>query len=118
MGQFKMKAGRKVFRLISNQWAFDLFVTGRSTFLLSERSLSFNNAMITLTSARWSACIVELTSVKTGRFLAKHTRGHFHLKIGKTECIYSPVKRFTAVYTRGECSPSARLLVPIFIHNV
>ena len=46
MGQFKMKAGRKVFRLISNQWGFDLFVTGRSTFLLSERSLSFNFVMI------------------------------------------------------------------------
>ena len=27
-----------------------------------------------------------------------HTHGHFHLKIGKIECIYSPVKRFTAVY--------------------
>ena len=41
---------------------FDLFVTGRSHFLLSECSLSFNNAMITLTSARWGARIVELTS--------------------------------------------------------
>ena len=41
---------------------FDLFVTGRSHFLLSERSLSFNNAIITLTSARWSARIVELAS--------------------------------------------------------
>ena len=41
---------------------FDLFVTGRSHFLLSERSLSFNNAMITLTSARWGARIVELAS--------------------------------------------------------
>ena len=41
---------------------FDLFFTGRSHFLLSERSLSFNNAMITLTSARWSARIVELAS--------------------------------------------------------
>ena len=40
----------------------DLFVTGRSHFLLSERSLSFNNAMITLTSTRWSARIVELAS--------------------------------------------------------
>ena len=37
---------------------FDLFVTGRSHFLLSERSLSFNNVMLTLTSAR----IVELAS--------------------------------------------------------
>ena len=37
---------------------FDLFVTGRRHFLLSERSLSFNNVMITLTSAR----IVELAS--------------------------------------------------------
>ena len=41
---------------------FDLFVTGRSHFLLSERSLSFNNVMITLTSARWGARIVELAS--------------------------------------------------------
>ena len=41
---------------------FDLFVSGRSHFLLSECSLSFNNAMITLTSARWSAHIVELAS--------------------------------------------------------
>ena len=41
---------------------FDLYVTGRSHFLLSERSLSFNNVMITLTSARGSACIVELAS--------------------------------------------------------
>ena len=30
---------------------FDLFVIGRSHFLLSERSLSFNNVMIILTSA-------------------------------------------------------------------
>ena len=37
---------------------FDLFVTGRSHFLLCERSLSFNNVMITLTSAR----ILELAS--------------------------------------------------------
>ena len=44
---------------------FDLFVTGRSHFLLSERSLSFNNVMITLTSARGSARIVELASGHT-----------------------------------------------------
>ena len=42
--------------------AFDLFVTGLSHFLLSERSLSFNNVMITLTSARSSARTVELAS--------------------------------------------------------
>ena len=41
---------------------FDLFVTGHSHLLLSERSLSFNNVMITLTSARWRARIVELAS--------------------------------------------------------
>ena len=40
----------------------DLYVTGRSHLLLSERSLSFNNVMITLTSARWGARIVELAS--------------------------------------------------------
>ena len=28
----------------------------------------------------------------------RHTLGHFHIKIGKTECINSPVKRFTDVY--------------------
>ena len=39
---------------------FDLFITGRSHVLLSERSLSFSNAMITLTSARWGARIAEL----------------------------------------------------------
>ena len=41
---------------------FDLFVTGRRHFLLSERSLSFNNVMVTLTSARSSARTVELAS--------------------------------------------------------
>ena len=62
MEQVTLKVGR-CFALISKQWGVsDLFVTGRSHFLLSERSLSFNNAMITLTSARWSACIVELVS--------------------------------------------------------
>ena len=41
---------------------FDLFVTGRSHFSLSERLLSFNNVMITETSACWGARIVELAS--------------------------------------------------------
>ena len=41
---------------------FDLFATGRSHFLLGERSLSFNNVMISLTSARLGARIVELGS--------------------------------------------------------
>ena len=59
--QVKLKVGR-CFGLISNQWGFDLFDTGRSHFLLSDHSLSFNNAMITLTSPRWSARIVELAS--------------------------------------------------------
>ena len=40
----------------------DLLVTGRSHFLLGKHSLSFNNVMITLTSACWSTGIVELTS--------------------------------------------------------
>ena len=48
---------------------FDLFVTGRSHFLLSE-GLLFNNVMITLTSARWSARIVELAS---GLYNSKET---------------------------------------------
>ena len=56
--------GRKVFRFdFQPIGGFDLFVTGRSHFLLSERWLSFNNAIITLTSARWSARIVELAHV-------------------------------------------------------
>ena len=63
MEQFKLKVGR-CFALISNHLGgFDLFVTGRRHFLLSERSLSFNNVMITLTSARPSTRIVELASV-------------------------------------------------------
>ena len=63
MEQFKLKVGR-CFALISNHLGgFDLFVTGRRHFLLSERSLSFNNVMITLTSARPSARTVELASV-------------------------------------------------------
>ena len=57
MEQFKLKVGR-CFALISNHlvcyWAPPL--------LLSERSLSFNNVMITLTSARLSARTVELAS--------------------------------------------------------
>ena len=58
MEQFKLEVGR-CFALIYNQLGvFDLFVTGRSHFLLCERSLSFNNVMITLTSAR----ILELAS--------------------------------------------------------
>ena len=39
---------RFVFQLMG---AFDLFVPGRNHFLLSKRSLSFNNVMITMTSA-------------------------------------------------------------------
>ena len=62
MEQFKVEVGR-CFALIYNQLGvFDLFVTGRSHFLLCERSLSFNNVMITLTSARRSARILELAS--------------------------------------------------------
>ena len=62
MEQFKLKVGR-CFALISNHLGgIDLFVTGRRHFLLSERSLSFNNVMITLTSARPSARTVELDS--------------------------------------------------------
>ena len=40
--------------------AFGLLITGGSHFVLSKRLLSFNNVMITLTSARLSARIVEL----------------------------------------------------------
>ena len=62
MEQFKLKVGR-CFALIPNHLGgFDLFVTGRRHFILSERSLSFNNVMITLTSARPSARTVELAS--------------------------------------------------------
>ena len=62
MEQFKLKVGR-CFALISNHLGgFDLLVTWRRHFLLSARSLSFNNVMITLTSARPSARIVELAS--------------------------------------------------------
>ena len=63
MELFQLKVGR-CFALISNQWGrFDLFVTGRSHFLLGERSLAVNNVMISLTRARLGARIVELGSV-------------------------------------------------------
>ena len=63
MEQSKLKVER-CFAFLSNRWGrqFDLFTAGRSHLLLSECSLSFNNIMITLTSARLSARIVELTS--------------------------------------------------------
>ena len=62
MEQFKLKVGQ-CFALISNHFGeFDLFVTGRRNFLLRERSLPFNNVMMTLTSARPSARTVELAS--------------------------------------------------------
>ena len=57
MEEFKLRVGRS-FALISNHLGgYDLFVTGRRHlfFLLSERLLSFNNVMVTLTRARWSA---------------------------------------------------------------
>ena len=59
----------RVFRFDFQPMAgFDLFVTGRSHFLLSERSLLFNNVMITLASDRLSARIVELASGKFACF--------------------------------------------------
>ena len=62
MEQVNLKVGR-CFALISNQLG-DLIclLLSAAFFLLSGRSLSFNNAMITLTSARLSARIVELAS--------------------------------------------------------
>ena len=60
--QFKLKV-RRCFALISTHLGgFNLFVTGRRHFLLSERSQSFNNVIITLTSAHWNARIVEVAS--------------------------------------------------------
>ena len=62
MEQFQLKVGR-CFALISNHLGgFDLFVPGRRHFLSSERLLSFNNVIITLTNARSSARTVELAS--------------------------------------------------------
>ena len=52
MEQFKLKVGRCFALIFNHLGGFDLFVTGRRHFLLSERWLSFNNVMITLTSAR------------------------------------------------------------------
>ena len=48
---------------------FDLFVTGHRHFLLGERLLSFNNVMITLTRARWSTRIVDLSSGNDFRYI-------------------------------------------------
>ena len=62
MEQFKLKEGRCLRFYFQPMGGFDLFGTGPSHFLLSEHLLSFNNVMITLTSARWGAPIVELDS--------------------------------------------------------
>ena len=59
MEQFKLKVGR-CFALISN--LFGGLICLCRHFLFSERSLSFNNVMITLISARPSARTVELAS--------------------------------------------------------
>ena len=61
MEQFKPKV-KRCFALLSTIGGVDLFVTGRSHFLLSKRLPSFNNVMITLTGARASARIVKLAS--------------------------------------------------------
>ena len=65
MEQFKLKVGRCLALISNHLGGFDLFITGHRHFLLSERWLSFNNVMITLTSAQWSARIVELVSACT-----------------------------------------------------
>ena len=62
MEQFKLKVERCSRFDFQTNGRFDLFITRRSHFLLSERSLSFDNVMITQTSARWSARISELAS--------------------------------------------------------
>ena len=73
MEQFQLKVER-CFRFdFQPMGGFDLFVTGRSHFLLSERLLSFNNVMITRTSARWSARIVELALGRTINLISKDT---------------------------------------------
>ena len=65
---------------------FDLFVTGRSHFLLSKRSLEFNNAMITLTSALWSARIVELASGKCIVIKVEYgPQSHFKIFLNKSD---------------------------------
>ena len=65
MEQFKLKVGRsggRCFALISNQWGIGFVCYWLQPFLLSERSLSFNNVMITQSRARWTARIAELAS--------------------------------------------------------
>ena len=75
MEKFKLKVERCSL-CFSTIVAFDLFVTGCSHFLLSKRSLSFNNVMITLTSSRSSAPIVELADHSVGVAISIH----FNLK--------------------------------------
>ena len=66
MEQFKLKVGR-CFALISNHLGdFDLLVTGRRHFLLSARSLSFNNVMITLTPGVLSSAFSLNASARQG----------------------------------------------------
>ena len=59
-----------MFRFDFNGGGGDLIclLLGAAIYLMSERSLSFNNVMITLTSARWGARIVELASVSSEKY--------------------------------------------------
>ena len=60
--QFKMK-GERYFAFLSNQLGrLICLLQGAAICYLGERSLSFNNVMITLTNARLSARFVELAS--------------------------------------------------------
>ena len=59
--QFKLKVGR-CFALISNQWRDLICLLQGAAFFIERAHAIVQHLMITLTSARWSARIVELAS--------------------------------------------------------
>ena len=62
MEQFKLKVERCLRFDFQRMGDLICLLLGTAMFLFSERSLSFNKVMITLTSGGWSAHIVELAS--------------------------------------------------------
>ena len=94
MKQFKVKVGRS-FALISNQWAISFVCYWAKPFLLSDRLLSFNNVMITQTSARWSARIVELASGSTQEDPSLSLGGNVHRILLQKEPIFTKFQENT-----------------------
>ena len=78
---------------------------GAAIFFLSERSLSFNNVMITLTSARCGARIVELASAYITNLLKPMSQVHsLNLRSSEIGSLYVPKSRTSLYSDTFSCS--------------